>query len=233
MDEKKDLFSQMDKNTVRAEGQLKDSKLVRFDHPEGKGKKIMFVGNSITLHGLRPEIGWFGEWGMAASEKEKDYVHLVKAKVKEKDPNAAFCICQVSNWEDRYQNGENTFPLFENARDFGADIIVIRLIENCPKNLFEEETFKTEIKKLLSFLDKEEKARFIITTGFWRHPGDDALRQIAQEINAPLVELGDLGEQDEMKALGLFEHQGICVHPGDKGMAAIAERIFEKTKPLL
>lgn len=44
----------------------------------GKGSEnILFIGNSITLHGKCNY--WWGEWGMAASDKEKDYVHqLVK-----------------------------------------------------------------------------------------------------------------------------------------------------------
>ena len=75
-------MKQIDKNTVSAKGQLTSSKFITFDNREGKGIKVMFVGNSITLHGVLPSIGWNNEWGMAASAKENDYVHIIEKKVK-------------------------------------------------------------------------------------------------------------------------------------------------------
>ena len=54
------------------------------------------------------------------------------------------------------------------------------------------------------------------------------MKKYADEHGCEFVNLSDLGEKDEMKALGLFEHAGVSHHPGDLGMKNIAERIMEK-----
>lgn len=220
-------YAQMKKNTVRAAEQLNQACPIRFYHPDGKGKRVLFAGNSITLHGICAEIGWHGEWGMAASSPENDYVHRLMAAIQEKDPDSAFCVCQVAEWERQYQNGKSVLPLLENARNFHADIIVMRFVENCPWDAFDREVFKTETLNLLRYLNPSDTGSIILTTGFWRHPADDAIAELAKEFRFPLVELGDLGERDEMKAIGLFAHSGVANHPGDLGMKNIADRIFE------
>ena len=220
-------YEQMNKNNVSAKGQLQESELVKFDFPSNSGVRIMFVGNSITLHGVRESIGWYHAHGMAASTKDNDYVHIVERAVLKRAPHAAFCICQVADWERQYKCGTNTHQLYHAARDFGADIIVIRCIENCPASDLEPLTFKKELDLLIRYLDKNGTAKIIITTGFWHHPLDTALREYASKHTLPCIELGDLGEDDTMKAIGLFEHDGVASHPGDKGMEAIASRIME------
>ena len=230
---KQDEYAQMSKNTVDSKGQLKETEMIKFDNLTGEGKRIMFVGNSITLHGIKSEIGWHGAWGMAASAKDKDYVHILERLILEKDPGASFCICQASRWERVYQNGSEVYELFKNARDFNADIIVFRCIENCSGKDLDGEVFQRELDALLRYLDGSGDAKIVITTGFWRHPGDGALRQYAKKMGYPCVELGDLGEDESMKAIGLFDHSGVANHPGDKGMQMIAERIFDAVSPLI
>lgn len=226
-------YKQMDKNTVSATDQLKQTGPVRFFNSEGKGKRVLFVGNSITLHSKKADIGWHGEWGMAASSIENDYVHRLMSATCEKSPDCAFCICQVAEWERQYKNGKSVNNLFENARNFNADIIVMRFVENCSKDGFDKQVFKTETINLLNYLNPSNTAKIILTTGFWHHPADEGITELAEELNMPLVKLGDLGEREEMKAIGLFEHSGVANHPGDLGMKNIADRIFEILKNYL
>lgn len=222
-------MGQIEKNTVSAKGQLVSSRFVTFDNRQGSGIRVMFVGNSITLHGRLPSIGWDHEWGMAASAKEKDYVHIIKGRIRERHPDAAFCICQVAEWERKFTEGESTYPLYESAREFAADLIIFRFIENCPQLADCAGQFYEEYGKLLTFLsEKNPDAKIIITNGFWKHIYDKQIEKFAFDRQYPFVDLGDLGELDEMKAIGLFEHTGVANHPGDKGMEKIAERIWEK-----
>ena len=219
-------MNQIEKNTVKSDNQVKAS---TFSFNEsGTGTKVLFVGNSITLHGILPDIGWHWQFGMAASAEENDYVHLIMKKFTETDSNAVFKIAQVAKWERGYKNGSDYLENYKDARDFNADIIIMRFIENCPHDNFDNEAFKREYIKLLEYFNPSGKAKVVITTSFWKHKGDSTIMEIGEELGYPVIYLGDLGEDDEMKAIGLFEHSGVANHPGDKGMATIAERIMEK-----
>ena len=220
-------MNQIDKNDVPAAAQLHEISHVSYVNSEGKGLRVLVVGNSITLHEAKPEIGWYNSFGMAASAKERDYVHLLMGKIAAAYPDAAFCIAQVAQWEQQYANGSALLTQYAAARDFGADVIIMRCIENCHNRTLDSVALKREYGKLVDFLKSNPAAKVILTTGFWKHNGDGVIRAIGEERGYPVVVLGDLGELDEMKAIGLFEHKGVANHPGDKGMQVIADRIWE------
>lgn len=226
-------MEQIAKNTVSAQAQLSDNEWIRITEGDTEGVRIMLVGNSITLHRVAPEIGWYRLCGMAASEEEKDYVHILMRYVHQLDRGASFCVCQGSRWETEYPTGCDFYDMFQQAREFGADVIVIRLLENCACNDFDPLCFKQELLRFIQYLSGDKSPRVLLTTSFWYHIGDAAMRELAEEQRFPLVELGDLGELDEMKAVGLFSHEGVANHPGDKGMQQIADRIFAALKELL
>lgn len=223
-------MAQIDKNTVKAENQLGNLNKITFENKNCGGKKILFVGNSITRHAPKSDIGWFNDWGMAASSKDKDYVHVLENMILKTNPDAEFCICQLAEWERSYKTGDMLLDSFNTAREFNADIIVIRLIENCPHNDFDHETFSEQYGKMIGYLNKSGKAEIVVTTGFWKHPADTTISQFAAENGFDCVYLGELGEKSEMRADGLFKHSGVAAHPGDKGMENIAMMIYEKLK---
>ena len=219
-------MAQLEENTVAVEHQLKVEQRVRYYNKEGKGIRVMFAGNSITHHTPAPSIGWHYDWGMSASAPEKDYVHLCIAEINKTHPDAAYCVCGAGKWESNWKNGESTYDMYVAAREFCADVIVLRFVENCAKD-GDSAHFMQEYSQFVDFINGSGKVKIIVTTGFWTHPMNDTIRAYAARHGYPLVELEDLGKQPEMKAYGLFEHAGVAAHPGDLGMATIAERILQ------
>ena len=94
--------------------------------------KILFLGNSITLHGPAQDIGWSGNWGMAASAAEKDYVHLLIARLKDAaGGQPQVMVKNVADFEREFATYDVAAGL-RDAIDFQADVIVIAIGENVP-----------------------------------------------------------------------------------------------------
>lgn len=219
----------MIKNTVKADNQLKKNNSVTF---EGEGNlRIMFVGNSITRHGVKEDIGWNNDFGMAASCKEKDYVHLLIKAIDEKT-SARYCICQAAQWEVNNKVPESILDIYTDACDFAADIIIMRICENCGNEL-DAEIFQKHYSDFVRFLNTNN-GKVIFTTGFWKNPiADEMIEKTAKSMNSPCIYLGDLGDNPEMCAYGKFWHDGVQAHPGDLGMENIADRIFAELEKLI
>lgn len=218
-------------NTVSAEKQV--SELIIRSEADGK-PRILFIGNSITLHGVKPEIGWHWLWGMAASAKEKDYVHQTMRMVHEMTPDAGYMILQAADWERGFWKAPEEFEALRIAREYGADILVFRLGENVIGEHMKEYDLSAAFERLIDYLSPEGCARVIVTDMFWPNPEKDgSAKRAAEAKEARFVSINQLGTQDEMKAIGLFEHAGVAAHPGDLGMLKIAEAIFEEMKDML
>ena len=215
-------------NNVSAANQLRTSQYVQICEESENALKILFVGNSITHHGAKPEIGWHHNWGMAASSKENDYVHRVVSGLKERYGQVNYCIAQVAAWERDYPNGEELLRThYQAAADFEADWVVIRLGENVPLYLGETVDFKPCCENLIRFFASNPKAKVIVTDNFWeKEVLDQKLEQIAKENGYLFCQLHDLSADQRTMAIGLFEHRGVSLHPGDIGMECIAQRIL-------
>lgn len=213
------------KNTVKAENQIDEKcKVVEVENP---ALRVLFMGNSITLHEPAPAIGWNARWGMAASAQENDYVHLVLKALREKYGEVSYCITNVADFEREYWKDEN-ISRYAVANDFSADTVIYRFGENTNRDMLKEKPMKEHLNAFLEHFAKNAK-KVVVTDLFWQHEYLCSLfEELADECGYEFVSLCDLGDDDENKAIGLFAHEGVALHPGDLGMKRIAERIIKK-----
>ncbi|MBU1823139.1 MAG: beta-galactosidase, partial [Bacteroidetes bacterium] len=189
-------------------------------------KKVLFVGNSITNHGPLAEIGWNGSWGMAASSQENDYLHRVMAEIRKTTPEAIHDQMNTIGFERDWKNFN--YDQISYHKVYAADLIIMRFGENVNDWEVESGDLRTSYLRLLDAI-AVPKSKIILTTTFWKNRDrfNAMIQSIAAERNLVVANLTDLSDDPSNKAYGLFSNPGVAEHPGDKGMAAIAGRIFK------
>ncbi len=193
-------------------------------------QKILFLGNSITLHGPNKGIGWDGNWGMAASSQDKDYVHRVTKALARKDGSAPQTMVRnIASFERQYGSFDAS-ALAKETRAFGADLIVVAIGENVPAltNAACKAEFAEKTAALLKLIKEGSQPLVVVRSCFWANaPKDEALKKACQEIGGTYLDIGALGKDQKNFARSEreFKHQGVANHPGDKGMQAIADAI--------
>ena len=214
-----------EENTVQAEGQMRNTNTLRYYGNPSAPKRILIVGNSITRHGPLASIGWNCDWGMAASAEEKDYVHLLLNKWRDCGEDVFLCVKQAADWEVAVNQGKPDLSEYRPLASFSADVVIFRLAENIGGGI-DREYFGRCLREFLLAV-APPSAQILLTTSFWENePVNAELRALASERGYALAELAPLGADRSMKAYGAFEHEGVCAHPSDRGMEAIAEAIF-------
>lgn len=194
-------------------------------------QKVLFLGNSITKHGPKAEIGWSGDWGMAASDGSKDYVHLVAAGLTRSSGRApGVLVKNIADFE-RGHAGYDFAAKQKEAIAFGADLIILAIGENVPalKSEAEVTAFQESVTRLLQELKGDRSPLILVRSCFWANAEKDAaLRAACAAVGGTFIDIGHLGKDEANYARSErdFKHAGVANHPGDRGMAAIAEAIL-------
>jgi hypothetical protein len=197
-------------------------------------RSILVLGNSITLHGPAPDIGWNGNWGMAASEESKDFVHLVAAELqRETGIEPKLRVRNIADFERGYATYDLEKSLTEDIQ-FDADVIILAIGENVAELVSDEEkrAFEQAIDKLVVQLGRgrQDPRAVVVRSSFWVNPTKDAiLQRVAKTRSATFVDISTLGGNPALAARAErhFDHAGVGSHPGDAGMAAIADAILK------
>lgn len=217
MDER---IEKLQENPVPALGQLGQNAADFIPCEEGSGLRVLFVGNSYTLHRPKPEIGWYNCCGMAASCLEKDYVHQLMMRVRSRDPHAAFAIQHAAAPIER--NLEQFVPEdIVDARNWNPDVVILFFGENVPKDRPElPEIYGRVCRQIREYLSADGHAHFFWVGCFGLRPELNEQKQAAAEAYGdPYITLDGISLHEE--------YYGEFNHPNDRGMEAIASRIWE------
>ena len=190
---------------------------------------ILILGNSITYSPANPSGGWNGNWGMAASAEEKDYVHLLAAKFKQSNASSVVRAKNIAAFEV-----DNTTFNFDTElktyRDQRPDLLIMRIGENVPSS-FDSVAFAKRYQDLLAYLKVGNPNLKIVAAGsVW--PNREYANIILSRYS-PYVSLTFMGNDLSNYAYDMQNvSDGIKQHPGDKGMQVIAETIWAKIEAL-
>jgi len=210
--------TEMNRTAVSAEG--------------GSGEvKVQVVGNSIVLHGIAPKIGWTNEWGMAASAKEKDFAHLVVRGIeRQTGKRASFRIRNAYELECD-PAGYDFCTTYAKDIAWKPDYVVIALGENVKRieDPSVAQAFRAVLVKVgAAFKEANPGVKTVYRSVFWPNAAKTAqIRAAADATGSAFADLGDMGDRAEFRTDGLFAHKGVAKHPGDRGMAAMAETVLK------
>ena len=200
---------------------------------ETKNTRMLFLGNSITLH--PPAEGMSGSWGMAASSAEKDYVHLVLDAVGKRNGNKP--ESKVLNLAD-FERGFEQYDIAAKLKaeiEFQADTMILAIGENVPDLKTDEAKlkFRDSVSRLLRLLKADRRCAIYVRSCFWPNAAkDSALKEACAAMGGIFVDISALSkdERNYARSERKFANTGIAIHPGDKGMSAIADLIFAAIK---
>ena len=193
-------------------------------------RRVLFLGNSITLHGPKADIGWTGNWGMAASSEDKDYVHLVAAALKEHTGTAPqILVRNVADFERDYV-GYDADTQLKDSCAFDPDLVVLAIGENVPALATDDAKarFKSGVLSILRCAMARRHPMVVVRSSFWPDAGkDQMLKEAAEQAGVIFVDAGPLGrdEANAARSERKIDHAGVAAHPGDRGMKALAELV--------
>ncbi len=206
---------------------------------------VLCIGNSITKHPQIPDF-WWGDWGMAATTVNTDYVHLLQAYLTQRYSSVSVTPVSLVNWEKSAGQRENFVGVLDPYLASQPDVVTIELGENCA-NLG---NFLFDYVYLINYIKWKDPGAKIVLVGTitttWCDPSVEYYKQYAYHIckyagydieyvdtaavmNNPagLSYIGELvaGWDFQWHAINNIS---VALHPNDYVMDFIARGIYQK-----
>ena len=197
-------------------------------------QNVLFIGNSITVHGKCSY--WWGEWGMAASAQELDYVHQLIDKLKIRGGATNFKCFNFFAWEAMAYDRAETLQLMEGMLNEEWTKVIVQLGEN----VTDLTSLENDYGELVDFLAMRlPHSKIMLLDNVWNLPKSHDMKcRVAREKGISFVDLSDMWDDESLLCglgtevrgddgkLHIVEHKGVAGHPGNAYMAEIAERLL-------
>lgn len=186
---------------------------------------IVILGNSITYSERNTNIGWNDSWGMAASSRDKDYVHLLSSKFRQADSSARVRALNIAAFELDYAH-YNFNKELRAYRTLKPDLLILRIGENVQQAGFDAAMFQQRYSSLISYFKNGNPNLTVLSvSSFWP---DRRYVSAEMQKHQPYLSLEPLGFDITNYAFDMLNvDQSVKGHPGDKGMQAIADMIWQ------
>ncbi|TVT78562.1 MAG: SGNH/GDSL hydrolase family protein [Denitromonas halophila] len=199
--------------------------------PKSRHLKILVLGNSITWHKPAPRIGWYGDWGMAASRRENDFSHILAELLGgETNPSKKVVLYPKNLSRLEMNKFVSDFDDLLFVREFNPAAIVVFLGDNVVEAGGGLEVFERTYFGLLKALRSHSGGNVYCVGTWWRRIGvDSVIRSVCESFGGQYIDISEVSDMPGSKAnqSGEFSNAGVAEHPSDKGMRRLANRIFE------
>lgn len=200
--------------------------------------KVLLLGNSLLL-GFSTDGSHGAPFGATASDSKHDWAYLLTEKLKVKSPNITINKLHDAKFEQSESDTVSESYIFNEfaQAEKGNDLVIIQIGDNVntePRN----DTFRNNFSKLINAVRTSNPIADIVVAGAWFNGRgiESFLQSQSSALNYTFVPLSDLCTTDNMAKVGdivtfdddvkMEVYEAIRTHPGDKGMEAIANRIY-------
>ena len=187
--------------------------------------EILFIGNSITLATPDPTRGWQGDWGMAATDSSRDYVHQFAAKF----PGANHRQVNIAAFETDFR----TFDL--ESLDYllakRPSLVVIELGDNVSAS---PDEFAPYFAGLVTYVSARTNAPILCTSTWWARVFINlAIQAGCSQPHTQYVNISGIETKPANRANADEDYRDPRTgeHPSDKGMALIADALYRALGP--
>lgn len=241
--QEKELNEEIEKLTLENQELLSEVKKLKdpsyksefHENSTKENYNYLAIGNSITWHRICDY--WWDEFGMAASSEENDYYHLVLNGLENKYNNVNAKAYSFIPWETLNTDRAETLELLDGYLNDNLDLITIQLGEN----VTDSTTFESDFLYLVQYIKvKATNSKIIIVGNFWRNDDiEKAKVNVSGITNVMYVDLSEIQDKPEYRnEIGgiVYSKNGeshnidngaVAMHPNDKAMKYIAEKILE------